>query len=55
MAENKKTETNKRWQEKNRDQTRYLKNRSAARGFIKKQVNQDDIKELIKIRENELK
>ncbi|WP_125591072.1 hypothetical protein [Companilactobacillus jidongensis] len=57
MTENKQTIANKKWQDKNREHTRYLRNRSAARNFIKKQAELDDIaelKELIKKRENEL-
>lgn len=49
MAEkevNSQTEANKRWQEKNRDRTRYLRNRSAARSFIRKQALAEDIEEL---------
>lgn len=57
MTESKQTEANKRWQEKNREHARYLRNRSTARNFVKKQANRDDIdelKELIKQREIEL-
>ncbi|MGX7348779.1 hypothetical protein [Dolosicoccus paucivorans] len=46
MKENKQTEANKRWQEKNRERARYLRNRSTARNFIKKQATQEDIEEL---------
>lgn len=47
MAEkNPQTEANKRWQEKNRDRARYLRNRSAARNFIKKDATEEDLKEL---------
>lgn len=52
------TERNKRWQEKNREKTRYLRNRSAARGFVKKQATLEDIaeiEELLKDRLIELK
>jgi len=42
----KQTEANKRWQEKNRERTRYLRNRSASRSFLKKQATLEDIKEL---------
>lgn len=54
---NKQTEANKRWQEKNREKTKYLRNRSTARSFIKNQATKEDIeelKELIKIREFDL-
>lgn len=40
------TEANKRWQEQNRERTRYLRNRSTARSFVKKQATQEDIEEL---------
>ncbi|CBZ04388.1 hypothetical protein EXN53_10865 [Clostridium botulinum] len=60
MDENKnlQTEANKKWQEKNRERTRYLRNRSTSRGFIKKQATTEDLKELkelIKEREDLLK
>ncbi|QDY21903.1 hypothetical protein CGQ39_13360 [Clostridium botulinum] len=60
MDENKnlQTEANKKWQEKNRERTRYLRNRSTSRGFIKKQATTEDLKELkelIKEREKLLK
>lgn len=54
---NKQTEANKRWQEKNREKSKYLRNRSAARNFIKNKATKEDIeelKELIKFREAEL-
>lgn len=43
---NNQTEANKRWQEKNREKTRYLRNRSTARNFIKKQATDEDLEEL---------
>ena len=46
MEKNSQTEANKRWQDKNREKARYLRNRSTARNFIKKQATLDDIKEL---------
>lgn len=48
MDENKnpQTQANKKWQEQNREKTRYLRNRSTARSFIKKQATLEDIKEL---------
>ena len=55
---NPQTEANKRWQEKNREHSRYLRNRSAARNFVKKQATEEDINELlelISIRQEELK
>lgn len=54
---NSQTEANKRWQEKNREKTRYLRNRSTARNFIIKQAECEDIEELeslIKIRKKEI-
>lgn len=54
---NKQTIANKKWQEKNREHARYLRNRSTGRNFIKKQATLDDIEELeslIKIRKKEL-
>ena len=53
----KQTEANKRWQEKNRERTRYLRNRSTCRSFIKNQATKEDleeIEELIKIRRGEI-
>ncbi|MFR5188139.1 hypothetical protein [Peptostreptococcus sp.] len=46
METAKQTEANKKWQEKNREHTRYLRNRSTARNFIKKQATDEDIQEL---------
>ncbi len=43
---NSQTEANKKWQEQNREKARYLRNRSTARSFIKKQATLEDIKEL---------
>lgn len=43
---NKQTEANKRWQEKNREKTRYLKERSTSRSFIKNKATKEDLKEL---------
>lgn len=43
---NPQTEANKRWQEENREKARYLRNRSTARSFIKKQAMLEDIEEL---------
>lgn len=51
------TERNKKWQEQNREKARYLRNRSTARNFIKRQATEEDIKELlelIEIRKKEL-
>lgn len=46
VDKNKQTEANKRWQEQNREKTRYLRNRSTARSFIKKQATEEDLEEL---------
>ena len=46
MSDNAQTEANKKWQDKNREKARYLRNRSTARNFVKKQATPDDIKEL---------
>lgn len=43
---NTQTEANKKWQEQNREKARYLRNRSTARSFIKKQATLEDIEEL---------
>lgn len=42
----KQTQANKRWQEKNRERARYLRNRSAARTFVNKHGNLEDLLEL---------
>ena len=54
----KQTEYNKKWQEKNRERTKYLRNRSTSRSFIRNQATSEDIKELeqlINIRKEILK
>lgn len=43
---NNQTEANKKWQEKNRERTRYLRNRSTTRSFLKNQATLEDIEEL---------
>lgn len=43
---NTQTEANKRWQEKNREHARYLRNRSTARSFLKNQATLEDIQEM---------
>ncbi|KNE19023.1 hypothetical protein [Virgibacillus pantothenticus] len=58
MKKSNQTEANKRWQEKNRERSRYLRNRSTARSFIRKQATNEDIeelKQLIQEREQSLK
>lgn len=51
MTDNKnsQTEANKRWQEQNREKARYLRNRSTARNFVKKQATLEDIEELLEL------
>ncbi len=47
-------ERNKKWQEKNKEHSKYLRYRSSARSFIKNNATLDDLqelKELIKLRE----
>ncbi|GAB7306035.1 MULTISPECIES: hypothetical protein [Enterococcus] len=47
MEENsKQTEANKKWQEKNREHARYLRNRSTTRSFLRKQATLEDIEEM---------
>lgn len=46
MSENAQTEANKRWQEKNKEYSNYLKDRSKARSFIKNKATKEDIEEL---------
>ncbi|MGL5086718.1 MAG: hypothetical protein ACRC68_13520 [Clostridium sp.] len=40
------TEANKKWQDKNKDYSNYLKSRSSARGFIKNKATLEDLEEL---------
>lgn len=46
LEKNSQTEANKKWQDKNREKARYLRNRSTARNFIKKQATLEDLEEL---------
>lgn len=49
---------NKKWEEKNKEYSNYLKGRSSARSFIKNKASLEDLEELeslIKIRREELK
>lgn len=39
-------EANKRWEEKNKDRSNYLKARTAARSFIRKKSTLEDLAEL---------
>lgn len=43
---NNQTEANKKWQEKNREHARYLRNRSTTRSFLRKQATLEDIQEM---------
>ena len=54
MQTNPQTEANKRWQEKNREKAKYLRNRSTARSFIKNQATKEDIAELQQLIENRI-
>lgn len=40
------TEANKRWQDKNKEYSRYLRKRSTARNFVKKDALKEDLDEL---------
>lgn len=58
MTDNAQTQANKKWQEKNRERTRYLRNRSTARSFLRNQATEEDIEELEQLiaeRKKELK
>lgn len=46
---NEQTEANKRWQEKNRERTKFLRNRSTARNFVRKWAQKEDLQELEKL------
>ena len=52
---NPQTEANKRWQEKNREKAKYLRNRSTSRSFIKNQATLEDIKELQQLIQTRIK
>ena len=41
----KQTEANQRWEAKNKEYANYLKQRSAARSFIKNKATKEDIEE----------
>jgi len=40
------TEANKKWQQKNKEYSNYLKARSTSRGFIRNKATLEDLKEL---------
>ena len=46
MEKNAQTEANKRWQEKNKEYSNYLKDRSKARSFIRNKATKEDLEEL---------
>jgi len=48
------TEANKKWQEKNREKARYLRDRSTSRGFIKNRATKEDLEELQKLIEERI-
>ena len=52
---NPQTEANKRWQEKNKEKAKYLRNRSTARSFIKNQATTEDIEELQQLIQTRIK
>jgi len=45
MEISKQMEANKRWEAKNKEYSNYLKQRSAARSFIKNKATKEDIEE----------
>lgn len=49
------TEANKRWQEKNKEYSNYLKSRSTARSFIRNKATIEDLEELEKLIEDRRK
>lgn len=46
MSENKQTQANLRWAEKNKEHKKYLSYRTYARSFIRKLATDDDLDEL---------
>ena len=46
---NSQNEANKRWQAQNKEHSRYLKDRSAARSFIRNKSTADDLEELLNL------
>lgn len=49
------TKANKKWQEKNREKARYLRDRSTTRGFIKNKATLEDTYELMNILSERIK
>lgn len=48
-------EANKRWEEKNKERSNYLKSRTAARSFIRKRATLEDLEELTSLIEDRKK
>ena len=51
------SERNKKWQEKNKEHSKYLRYRSSARSFIRNNATLEDLeelRELIRLREEDL-
>ncbi|MBS0949533.1 hypothetical protein JK159_03960 [Weissella minor] len=46
MSENKQTQANLRWAEKNKEKKKYLNYRTMSRSFIRKLATEEDLKEL---------
>jgi len=54
---NAQTESNKKWQEKNKERAKYLSDRSRARSFLKNRVTEEDLaefEEILSVRRQEL-
>ena len=46
---NRQNEANKKWQNANKEHSRYLKDRTAARSFIRNKSTEDDLIELLQL------
>ena len=54
---NAQTESNKKWQEKNKERAKYLSDRSRARSFLKNIVTEEELaefEEILSVRRQEL-
>jgi len=49
MDKNSQTEANKRWQEKNKERSKYISARSRARSFIKNHALEEDLDEFMEL------
>ena len=49
---NAQTESNKKWQEKNKEKAKYLSDRSRARSFLKNRASKEDLAEFEEILKN---